>query len=240
MSYSSGTSEPENLLLKALPESDYQRLVPHLKPVDLDLGTVLYEPGEAIAQIYFPQRAVVSLVFLMENGLTVEIGIVGREGTIGIPVFLGGSRTISQAIVQIKGSALVMDAEVLKAEFERGGALQQLLFRYTQARLTQIALNAVKNSRYTIDKRLADWLLSIQDRVQTDEFLLTHEFMANMLGTRRPGVTEAIGVLSKAGMIRRSRGKITILNREELEAKAGECYQVVRSEFERLLDTEIG
>ncbi len=240
MSYSSGTSEPENLLLKALPESDYQRLSPYLKPVDLDLGTVLYEPGEAIAKVYFPQRAVVSLVFLMENGLTVEIGIVGREGTIGIPVFLGGNCTISQAIVQIKGSALVMDAEVLKAEFERGGALQQLLFRYTQARLTQIALNAVKNSRYTIDKRLADWLLSIQDRVQADEFLLTHEFMANMLGTRRPGVTEAIGTLSKAGMIRRSRGKITILNREELEAKAGECYQVVRSEFERLLDTEIG
>jgi CRP-like cAMP-binding protein len=240
MPYSNSTSELENLLLKALPESDYQRLVPHLRPVDLDLGTVLYEPGETIAKVYFPQRAVVSLVFLMEDGLTVEIGIVGREGAIGIPVFLGGNRTISQAIVQIKGSALVMDAEVLKAEFERGGTLQQLFLRYTQARLTQLGLNAVKNSRYTIDKRLADWLLSIQDRVQTDELLLTHEFMANMLGTRRPGVTEAIGVLSKAGMIRRSRGKITILNREELEAKAGECYQTVRNEFERLLDTEIG
>ncbi len=238
MSISKGSESRQNQLLAALSEIEYQRLVPNLELVSLPLHKVIYEPGEPITHVYFPHQALVSLVSLMEDGSTVEVGLVGNEGMVGLPVIWGGDTTTTKAFVQIADSGSRMKASLLKIEFDRGDQLQTLLLRYMQALHTQISQLAACNRLHMIEGRLARWLLSVHDRMQKDEFPLTHEFIGQMLGTRRAGVTEAAGVLSQGGMIRYTRGKITILDRPKLEATACECYGLVKSEFTRLLSPE--
>lgn len=241
MSVSKNTGLPiENRLLAALPAEDYQRLVPHLELVSLPLEKVIYEPGEPIKHVYFPHQAIVSLVSTMEDGSTVEVGLVGNDGMVGTPVFLGGNTTTNRAFVQLAGSGMRMEAIRLKAEFNRAGSLQSLLLRYTQALLTQVSQLAACNRAHTVEERLARWLLTVSDRVQSDQFPLTQEFISQMLGVRRSGVTVAAGTLSQAGMIRYTRGKITVLNREDLEATSCECYGTIKNELERLLGTGRG
>jgi CRP-like cAMP-binding protein len=230
-------NKPKNHLLAALPDEDYQRLLPHLEEVQLPLRKVLYEPGETPSAVYFPNHAMVSLVATMEDGATVEVGLVGIEGVIGLPIVLGGRATVYQAIVQLPGTGVKLDADVFRAEFERGECLQRLVLLYTQALLTQVSQNAVCNRLHTIDERLARWLLSVQDSLEADELPLTQEFISQMLGTRRASVTVSAGSLQEQGVISYSRGKITILNRERLRGKSCECYNVIRSEFDRLLGT---
>ncbi len=227
-----------NQLLKALPSEEYQRLVPHLENIYLIGGEVLCEPGETMTEVYFPTLAMISLVSIMENGSTTEIGLVGKEGMVGLPVFLGGISTISRAIVQIEGTAIKLNANVLKNEFNRGGELQRLLLLYTQALFTQASQNAACNRQHHIEQRLARWLLTTQDCIMKDELHLTQEFISQMLGTRRSGVTVAAGALQKAGMIRYTRGKISILNREALQATACECYRAIKNEYTRLLESK--
>lgn len=226
---------PQNRLLAALPASEYERLAPHLQLVSLPIRQVLYEPNEPIKYVYFPIGSMVSLVSIMKDGSTIEVGLVGNEGMVGVPVILGGNITTTKAFVQVSDNALQMDADLLKSEFNRGGQLQLLLLRYTQALLTQVSQSAACNRFHTIEERLARWMLLVADAVESDEFMLTQEFISQMLGTRRSGVTVAAGTLSQAGMLRYSRGKITILNREALEATSCECYGVIRDEFTRLL-----
>jgi CRP-like cAMP-binding protein len=226
---------PGNRLLAQLPAEDYQRLAPHLELVSLSLYEVLYEPGEIINYVYFPKRAMISLVATVVSGQTVEINLIGNEGMLGIPVFLGGKTTTNRAIVQVEGDALRIKANVLRAEFNRGGSLQSLLLLYTQAFLTQVSQLAVCNRLHTLEERLARWLLSAQDCIQSNEFVLTQEFIAQMLGTRRSGVTVAMGTLQKAGIIHHIRGRISISNRENLMAIACECYGTVKAECDRLL-----
>ncbi len=224
-----------NQLLAALPPEDYQRLVSHLESVELISGEVLWEPGEKMTEVYFPILGMISLVSIMENGSTTEISLVGKEGMVGLPVFLGGGSTTSRAIVQIEGSALKLNGNILKSEFDKGGELQRLLLLYTQALFTQAAQNAACNRQHNIEERLARWLLTTQDCVMKGELHLTQEFISQMLGTRRSGVTVAAGTLQQAGMIRYTRGKINILSREALNATACECYQVIKNEYIRLL-----
>ncbi len=229
-----------NQILAALPESEYQRLVPYLKPVDLVSGTILLEPNEPVAKIYFPRRAMISLVSIMMDGSTTEIGLVGNEGMIGISAVLGGDYTISRTIVQVSGSALEIPADIVRQEFLRGEELQKILLLYTQALLTQVSQSAACNRQHNIEERLARWLLSVHDCILQDELPLTQEFIANMLGTRRSGVTVAAGTLQEAGLIRYSRGKITILDQSRLEDTACECYRLVQNEFIRLLGSRRG
>ncbi|MBD1902612.1 Crp/Fnr family transcriptional regulator [Trichocoleus sp. DQ-A3] len=228
----------KNRLLAALPDEEYERLVPHLEPVSLPLNQVLYELGVPIEYVYFPQQGIVSLLSVLEDGSTVEAGMVGNDGMVGLPIILGGNKTSNRALVQVAGNGMRMKAEQLRSEFKRGGALQSLLLRYTQALLTQVSQGVACNRLHTIEERLARWLLTVQDRVESDQFPLTQEFIAQMLGTRRSGVTVAAGTLSKAGTIRYSRGKITILNQGDLEAISCECYGIIKAEFGRLLGTE--
>jgi len=229
---------PANQLLASLPKLEYQRLVPHLEQVPLPLGQVLYESREAVKHAYFPNQAMVSLVSILENGSTAEVGMVGNEGVVGFPIFLGGGFATNRAVVQIEGSAMKMDAEILKAEFQRGGALQRLLLLHTQVLIAQISQTAACNRHHLLEKRLARWLLTAQDCALSNDLRLTQEFISDMLGTRRAGVTVAAGMLQKAGIISYSRGKITILDRKALQAAACECYEVVKGEFQRLLATE--
>lgn len=231
---------PINQILAALPKSEYQIIAPHLKPVDLTSGEILSEPNQSIAEIYFPQRAMISLVSIMMDGSTTEIGIVGNEGMIGLPAILGGNSTISCSIVQVSGSALQVPAEIIQQEFLRGGKLQQILLLYIQASLTQVSQSAACNRQHRIEERLARWLLSVRDCVLHNEIHLTQEFIANMLGTRRSGVTVAAGILQQAGIIRYSRGKITILDRQALEDTSCECYRTIQKEFIRLLGSRRG
>ena len=232
--------KPTNQILAALPEKEYQRLAPHLELVFLPLSEVLLEPNEPVKEVYFPQQAMISLVSIMMDGSTTEIGLVGNEGMIGLSAILGGNSTTSRSIVQISGTAVRLPAEILKQEFNRGEKLQKLLLLYTQALLTQVSQSAACNRQHTIEERLARWLLSVHDCVLQDELPLTQEFIANMLGIRRSGVTVAAGILQQAGMISYSRGKIKILNQEDLEATACECYRLVQSEFIRLLGSRRG
>ncbi|OYD95419.1 Crp/Fnr family transcriptional regulator [Nostoc sp. 'Peltigera membranacea cyanobiont' 210A] len=236
MSVSQNTLKPQvNRLLAALPTSDYQRLVPHLKLVSLPTRKVIYEPGEPITHVYFPQHAMVSIVTIMKDGSTVEVGIVSNEGMVGIPVILGGNTTTTKAFVQVSGAGMQMDADVFRTEFNRGGAIQKLLLRYVRAIYTELTQSCACNRLHTLEERLARWLLTVSDRLESEEFLLTQEFIAQMLGVRRSGVTVAASTLSRAGMIRYQRGQINILNRENLEATCCECYQVIQKEFARLL-----
>ncbi|MEH2293599.1 Crp/Fnr family transcriptional regulator [Nostoc sp.] len=230
--------QPVNKLLVALPSSDYERLVPHLKLVSLPIRQVIYEPGEAITHVYFPQHGMVSLVTAMKDGSMVEVGIVSNEGIVGIPVILGGKTTTTKAFVQVAGIAMRMDADVLITEFDRGGAIQKLLLRYLQAIYSELAQAAACNRLHTLEERLARWLLTVSDRLESEDFPLTQEFISQMLGVRRSGVTVAASTLSRAGMIRYQRGHITIVNREDLEATSCECHQVIRGEFARLLGNQ--
>lgn len=232
---SEGESVPVNKLLAALPAAEYQRLAPHLEQVSLSLKQVLYEPGKPVTAVYFPTAGLISLVSILENGTTSEIGLVGREGAVGFPAFLGGSFTTSHAIVQISGSALRLNADVLKREFDRGQLLHRLLLLYTQALLTQVSQTAICSGRHRVEQRLARWLLCVRDCVERDELALTQEFIANMLGTRRAGVTAAANALQRSGIIYYSQGKIVILDRLALEASACDCYRLVQDEYIRLL-----
>ena len=224
-----------NRLLAALPEAEYQRLIPHLEHVSLSLKQVLYEVGEPIEYVYFPHQSIVSALSTMEDGSMVEVGLVGNDGIVGIPAALGDNITATTAMVQVPDSAMRMKASLLKSEFQRGGSLQSLLLRYMQAQHAFVSQNAACNRLHYLEGRLARWLLLVCDRVESNELPLTHEFMSQMLGVRRAGVTEAANMLQQSGLIRYTRGKVTILNREELEATSCECYEIIKGEYARLL-----
>jgi CRP-like cAMP-binding protein len=227
--------QPVNRLLAALPDAEYQHLVPYLERVPLSLRQVLHKAGESIAYVYFPHRAIVSLISTPEEGSNVEVGLVGNEGIVGIPAVLGDNIATTTAMVQVADSAMRLEASLLKSEFQQGGVLQNLLLRYTQALYTQTSQNAACNRLHQLDERLARWLLLVYDRVESNELPLTHEFISQMLGVRRAGVTEAANRLQQAGLIRYHRGRISILNRQELEAASCSCYGIIKGEYSRLL-----
>nr|WKF55616.1 hypothetical protein HUO10_000060 [Paraburkholderia busanensis] len=224
-----------NHLLGVLADPEWARLSPHLIPADLALGEVIYEAGSRLAHVYFPATAIVSLLYVMENGASAEVALVGNEGLVGIALFMGGNTMPDRAVVQSAGRAFLLDAEVLKEEFRRGGAVQRLLLRYTQALITQMAQTAACNRHHSIDQQLCRWLLFSLDRLETNQLTMTQELIANMLGVRRAGVTEAALRLQDAGLIRYSYGRIEVLDRMGLEQRVCECYHVVRRECERLL-----
>jgi CRP-like cAMP-binding protein len=225
----------KNHLLSVLQEAEWARVSPHLVRVDMPLGQVVYESGDRLNHVYFPVTAIVSLLYVMEDGASAEIAIVGNEGLIGIALFMGGETTPSRAIVQSAGEAYRLDARILKQEFHRAGPVQRLLLRYTQALITQMAQTAVCNRHHSIDQQLCRWLLLSIDRLPSNELKMTQELIANMLGVRRSGVTEAALKLQDAGLIRYSHGHIEVLDRPGLEARVCECYSVVKREFDRLL-----
>jgi CRP-like cAMP-binding protein len=225
----------QNHLLGAIPETEWDRFAPQLDAVTLALGDVIYESGSDQAYVYFPTDSIVSLLYVMEDGSSAEIAIVGNEGLVGISLFMGGGTTPSRAVVQSAGSAFRMKARFIRDEFVLAGAVQQLFLRYTQALLTQMGQTAVCNRHHSVDQQLCRWLLMSLDRLSSDELVMTQELIANMLGVRREGVTEAAGKLQRAGVIRYNRGWITVLDRPRLEGMACECYEVVRKEFSRLL-----
>lgn len=225
----------QNHLLASLATEEHDRLWPHLHRVPLPLGKVLYEPGDMMGHVYFPIDSIVSLLYVLENGASAEISIVGNEGLIGIALFMGGESTPSRAIVQSAGTAYRLPANLLKTEFHRSGALQLLLLRYTQALITQMAQTAVCNRHHSVDQQLCRWLLLSLDRLPTNQLTMTQELIANMLGVRREGVTEAAGKLQKHGVITYSRGQITVQDRPALERLCCECYAVVKRETDRLL-----
>ncbi|WP_342049975.1 MULTISPECIES: Crp/Fnr family transcriptional regulator [unclassified Cupriavidus] len=224
-----------NRLLAMLPTADMSRIAPHLELVHMPLGHVVHESGDRLPWVYFPIDAIISLLYVLADGASAEIAIVGNEGIVGIAIFMGGETTPSRAVVQSAGPAYRMSAAKLKQEFRHGGAMQQLLLRYTQALITQMAQTAVCNRHHSIDQQLCRWLLLSRDRLATDDLAMTQELIANMLGVRRSGVTEAALKLQASGLIRYSHGHIVILDRAGLEARVCECYAVVKTEFERLL-----
>jgi CRP-like cAMP-binding protein len=230
-----GHSPHQNHLLDALPASAYERLASHLKLVPMRLGEVLYESGVQLGHVYFPTTSILSLLYVMKDGASAEIAIVGNEGILGISLFMGGETTPSRAVVQSAGHAFRLKAALLKTEFGRFGPTMHLLLRYTQALITQMAQTAVCNRHHSVDQQLCRWLLLSLDRLQTNELSMTQELIANMLGVRREGVTEAAGKLQGVGLIQYRRGKITVLDRPGVEARVCECYQVVKTEFDRLL-----
>jgi CRP-like cAMP-binding protein len=230
-------NEPaENRLLAALPRPEYERLLPKLEPVSFALGEVVYEFGGHLNYVYFPTNSIISLLYTMENGTSAEMGLTGKDGVVGIALFMGGDTMPNRAVVQSAGSAWRMKAKVLQDEFALGGRFQQLLLRYTQALITQISQTAVCNRLHSVDQQLCRWLLLSHDRVDADELIMTQELIADMLGVRREGVTVAAGRLQDAGAISYVRGRITILDRQKLEATVCECYRVVKDEFDRLLN----
>ncbi len=224
-----------NRILNSLTRSEYERLAEHLEPVKLWMGEVLYHPEQPITHVYFPNRGTVSIVSLFEDGGSVEVGMVGNEGMFGVCAFLGSVTTPQQAVVQLPGDALRMRVGALKREFDRGGQLQDMLLRYTQAFITQISQTAACNRAHPVEGRLAKWLLMCQDRAYSKELELTHEFIATMLGVRRAGITEAACQLKDEGAINYRRGQVTIVDRERLEAISCECYPLVKKEFDRLV-----
>jgi CRP-like cAMP-binding protein len=225
----------QNHLLAALPADEYARIRPNLELAPMPLGHVLYEPGVQMRHVYFPTTSIVSLLYVMENGASAEIAVVGNEGVVGVSLFMGGESTTSRAVVQSDGHAYRLKAQLLKDEFYRGGPMQRLLLRYTQALLTQMAQTAVCNRHHSLDQQFCRWLLLSLDRLSSNELIMTQELIANMLGVRREGVTEAAGNVQRAGLISYNRGRITVLDRPGLEARACECYAVVKKEFDRLL-----
>lgn len=225
----------DNHLLAALPPPDWQRWQPLLELVDLPLGKVLYESGSTMSHVYFPTTAIVSLLYVLEDGGSAEIAVVGNEGLVGIALFMGGESTPSRAVVQSAGSCFRMRAAAVKQEFDRSSAVLHLLLRYTQALITQMAQTAVCNRHHSLDQQLCRWLLLSLDRLQGMELVMTQELIANMLGVRREGVTEAALKLQAAGLIRYARGRIKVLDRAGLEQRTCECYAVVKKEYERLL-----
>jgi len=224
----------QNHLLAALSSAERERLYPHLRLVSMPLGKALYEPGDVLRYVYFPVDAIVSLLYVLENGASAEIAVVGNEGLIGIALFMGGETTPSRAIVQSAGHAYRLPGTLIKDEFHRNGGLQLLLLRYTQSLITQMAQTAVCNRHHSVDQQLCRWLLLSLDRLASNELVMTQELIANMLGVRREGVTEAAGKLQKLGVIRYSRGRITVLDRPALEQLCCECYSVVKRESDRI------
>jgi CRP-like cAMP-binding protein len=225
----------KNHLLASLPHDVIERITAHMETVGFDLGSVLYEAGDKMKHIYFPTTVIISLLYVMQNGGTAEIGIAGNNGLVGIALFMGGDTTSSRAIAQSAGESVRMRAEDLRAEFKRGGPFQEILLRYTQALMTQISQTAVCNRLHTIEQQLCRWLLINHDLLPADKLVMTHELIANMLGVRREGVTQAAGHLQEMGLIKYARGTVNILDRRGLERCSCECYMVVKTEYDRLL-----
>jgi CRP-like cAMP-binding protein len=225
----------ENRLLTALPAAEWQRWLPHLERVAMPLGQVLYESGDTLSHVYFPTTAIVSLLYVMENGASAEIAVVGNEGIVGISLFMGGDSTPSRAVVQSAGWGFRLRAPIMKDAFNQAGAVLHLLLRYTQALITQMAQTAVCNRHHSLDQQLCRWLLLSLDRLQGNELVMTQELIANMLGVRREGVTEGALKVQQAGLIRYARGHISVLDRIGLEKRSCECYAVVKKEYDRLL-----
>jgi CRP-like cAMP-binding protein len=228
-------SPNQNHLLAALPADEFKRLAPHLELVAMPLGEVLYESGGQLHHVYFPTTSIVSLLYVLQNGASAEIAVVGNEGLLGIALFMGGETTPSRAVVQSEGHGYRLDGQLLKDEFNRAGALLRLLLRYTQALLTQMSQTAVCNRHHSVEQALCRWLLLSLDRLPSTTVSMTQELIANMLGVRREGVTEAARRLQAAGLIRYTRGRIEVLDRPGLEKAVCECYAVVKLEFDRLL-----
>lgn len=226
---------PTNQLLAALPKDEYQRLLPKLEPFPLVFGEVIYEPGDLIRDVYFPTSGIISLLAAVEDRATLEVGIVGREGIVGLPVFMGVKTSGNRAVVQGAGAAMKMKANDFRNECENGGSFPRLLRRYTHSRLTQIAQSAACNRFHPIDARLARWLLMTRDRMGTDEFRLTQEFLSNMLGVRREGVNKAAGALQQKDLISYTRGNLLILDRAGLNAIACHCYGIIKKEYDAFL-----
>ena len=224
-----------NQLIAALSVAERARWQPHLELVEMPLGKVLYESGGTLTHVYFPTTAIVSLLYVMEDGSSAEIAVVGNEGIVGISLFMGGASTPSRAVVQSAGQGLRLNATMMMMEFNRAGPVLRLLLRYTQALITQMAQTAVCNRHHTLDQQLCRWLLLSLDRLPSDELVMTQELIANMLGVRREGVTEAAGRLQQDRLIKYSRGRITVLDRRAIEERSCECYAVVKKEYDRLL-----
>ena len=231
---SANSSPQQNYLLDALPPAERERLFPHLKLVTLPLGTVLYEAGNPQRYIYFPIDCIVSLLYVLKDGASAEIAVVGKDGAIGVALFMGGATTTNRAVVQSAGSAYRLTGRRLKQEFERHGEMLHVLLRYTQGLITQMAQTAVCNRHHSVDQQLCRWLLLSLDRLESNTLNMTQELIANMLGVRREGVTEAAGKLQKLGIIEYRRGRITVLDRPRLEELSCECYAVVKKETDRL------
>jgi CRP-like cAMP-binding protein len=231
----SPNSPHQNHLLAVLPAEDFERLAEHLELVSMPLGEMLYEPGGRLQHAYFPTTTIISLHYVMESGASAESAGVGNEGVVGISLFMGGDSTSSSAVVQTAGQAYRLKSSLLKQEFDRGGLMQSLLLRYTQALMTQMAQTAVCNRHHSLDQQLSRWLLLTLDRLTANELVMTQELVASMLGVRREGITEAAGKLQNAGFIRCRRGHISVLDRSGLEARVCECYAVVKKEMKRLL-----
>ncbi|NDU85663.1 MAG: Crp/Fnr family transcriptional regulator [Ferrovum sp.] len=225
----------QNHILAALPGAEYEHFYANLEWIELPLGKVLYEPGIQMRHVYFPTDSIVSLLYVMEDGSSAEIAVVGNEGVVGVSLFMGGESTTSRAVVQSAGYAYRLKGQLLKNEFYRAGMMQQLLLRYTQALLTQMAQTAVCNRHHSLDQQFCRWLLLSLDRLSSNELVMTQELIAAMLGVRREGVTEAAGNVQKSGLIKYSRGHISVLDRAGLEKRACECYAVVKIEYDRLL-----
>ena len=225
----------KNQLLGGLPADEFDRITEHLEPVSLKLGKVLHESGAKMDYVYFPTTAIMSLLYIMENGATAEIGIVGNDGILGIELFMGGETTTNRAVIQSAGDAFKMNTRSMKAEFTLGGVFQKLLLRYTQALMAQISQTAVCNRLHSVDQQLCRWLLLSHDRLDSDTLVMTHDLISNMLRVRREGVTLAAQKLAKRGLIKNIRGAITVLDRRALEKAVCECYAVVNSEYKRLL-----
>ena len=225
----------DNALLAVLPDAELARWLSHLEPVELPLGAVLCEAGSRLTHVYFPTTAIVSLICVMDSGATTEIAIVGNEGVVGVSLFMGGESTTSRAVVQSAGLGYRLKANQMMEEFNRTGPVMYLLLRYTQALITQMAQTAVCNRHHSLDQQLCRWLLLSLDRLRSNELVVTQELIANLLGVRREGVTEAAGRLHAAGLITYRRGHITVLDRARLEHRSCECYAVVKGEYDRLL-----
>lgn len=228
--------KPINRLLAALPTEDYQRLVPHLQPVELPQYQILYNAGEEYNYAYFPSYSIVSLIAIMENGSTIEVGVIGNEGMVGLPIILGTGYTNFTTIVQVGDGGYRIAAERLQSEFDRQGALRGLIMRYVQARMVQLGQTAACNRYHNVEQRFARWLLTISDNIQKNEFLLTQEFISQMLGVRRTGVSEIAAKFQEQGIIHYRRGFIRIISNQKLEACACECYRLIAREFSRLLN----
>ncbi|MDP3137785.1 MAG: Crp/Fnr family transcriptional regulator [Burkholderiaceae bacterium] len=235
ISTSTPSNPRQNQLLAALPAAEWERWLPQLTMVDMPLGQVLYESGGTMSSVYFPTTAIVSLLHVLENGSSAEIAVVGYEGLVGISIFMGGGSTPSRAVVQSAGKGFKLRADAIKREFDQSGPVMHLLLRYTQALITQMSQTAVCNRHHSLDQQLCRWLLLSLDRLPGCELVMTQELIANMLGVRREGVTEAALNLQKVGLIRYARGHINVLDRPGLEQRSCECYAVVKKEYDRLL-----
>jgi CRP-like cAMP-binding protein len=230
------TPDPrQNWLLAALADAEWDRFEQHLQPATLPLGAVLYDPGSTPTHVFFPTTAIVSLLYVMEDGASAEIAVVGNEGLVGISLFMGGHSTSSQAVVQAAGQGFRLDARIMLQEFNRSGAVMHLLLRYTQALITQMAQTSVCNRHHSLDQQLCRWLLLTLDRLRSSELVMTQDLLSNILGVRRASISDAAGRLQKDGLIRYERGRITVLDRPGLERRSCECYAVVKKEYDRLL-----